>query len=58
MKVWEEEEDYKNLMFTKESVQEDLENEMKKMEEEIKEKDLVIEKLNQKIRNFRESDIC
>ena len=43
-------------MFTKESVQEDLANEMKKMDEEIKEKDLVIEKLNQNIKNTKEID--
>ena len=50
MKVWNEEEDYKNLMFLKECVQEDFESEKEKMGEEIKAKNVLIKEQNEKIK--------
>ena len=56
MKVWNGEEDYKNLMFTKECVEEDLANEMEKIKNEIKEKGQTIKELNQTIKKNKESE--
>ena len=50
MKVWDKGQDYKNIMFLKESNEEDFEKEIEKMETEINDKNLVIKELNQKLK--------
>ena len=47
--VWNEQEEYKNLMFTKESVDEDNYQEIDKLDKELNESKSVIKELKQKI---------
>ena len=56
LKVWDKGEDYTNLLFLKESNEEDLENEIEKMKEEIKDKNLVIKELEQKIKTIEQNE--
>ena len=55
LKVWSEEEDYKNLMFVKESNDEDNWKEINKLEEEAKDNKIIIKELKDRIDKFEET---
>ena len=55
LKVWSEEEDYKNLMFVKESNDEDNWKEINKLEEEAKDNKIIIKELRDNIDKFEET---